>query len=178
MDRAYIYTGSGRRFYFDDPLPGLDLRDVAHALSNLCRWTGHTREFYSVAQHSLEVSKRSRFPLHALLHDASEAYLNDVNKPLKMVIGPVYQEIEALVQTAIYRRFIGGSGNLSEERQAEIKGWDMRVAVWESRHLLNQPEVLCYEGVESLKDPFPIGYDPSWAEMMFFERFKELGGVD
>jgi hypothetical protein len=79
-------TVTGKRL---DPLkPSADqicIEDIAHALANLCRFTGHTREFYSVAQHSVLVSIQvpTRFKLAAILHDASEAYLNDLARPVK-----------------------------------------------------------------------------------------------
>ena len=85
----WIITYTGKKFYPLEPDPrALDIADIAHALSNICRYTGHTLRFYSVAEHSVRLA---RFFKHenretqrcALLHDASEAYLSDLPRPLK-----------------------------------------------------------------------------------------------
>lgn len=75
---------------FNAKVEDIDIEDIAHSLGNICRFTGHTREFYSVAQHCVHVAERAhRFTggttdrLHALLHDAHEAYLNDLSAPIK-----------------------------------------------------------------------------------------------
>ena len=83
---AWIITYSGKKFYHLAPSAEMvDIVDIAHALSLTCRWTGHTRYHYSVAQHSWYFSYLvpKEFALSALLHDASEAYLGDMNRPLK-----------------------------------------------------------------------------------------------
>ena len=106
-------TITGRHFDPTEIEPSdIDLLDIAHALSRLCRYAGHVPGFYSVAQHSVYVSKmlERRNPddvelqLLGLLHDASEAYLGDVIRPLKLAL-PDYQAIEANVEFAIGERF-------------------------------------------------------------------------
>lgn len=84
----------------------IDVRDIAHALSIINRFGGHTSEPYSVAAHSCHVSRlvNPRWALHALLHDAARAYLGDVVRPLKQLI-PSYQEIEARFDACIAARF-------------------------------------------------------------------------
>ncbi len=84
----YIATYTGKQFYPLDPRPeDVCLEDIAHSLSNLCRFTGHTDtdRFYSVAQHSVICSTivAPEAALLALLHDAAEAYLGDISRPLK-----------------------------------------------------------------------------------------------
>lgn len=82
--------------------------DIAHALAHQCRWGGHTRRFYSLAEHCLLVAALvpPAHRLYALLHDASEAYLGDIVAPLKRSTAlEGYREVEARVQTAIYRAF-------------------------------------------------------------------------
>lgn len=107
MSGPAIRTVSGR----DVPLmtfgpEHVALKDIAHALAHQCRWGGHTRRFYSIAEHCLLVAALVP-PAHrayALLHDASEAYLGDVVAPLKRSSALAgYREIEARVQAAIYR---------------------------------------------------------------------------
>lgn len=109
---GWICTQSGVAFYPLDPrAEDVRLDDIAHALSNKCRFTGHTRTFYSVAEHSVRgvwLGRRLRYPesvLRAfLLHDGSEAYLPDVARPIKAALTG-FMEIEARVQAAVYEAF-------------------------------------------------------------------------
>ena len=105
----WLQTYSGRRFYPLDPREDeVWLPDIAHALANICRFNGHSTRFYSVAEHSLLVAKN--VPMHlrawALLHDAAEAYVCDVARPLKQApqMG-FYREMEDRILATIYRRF-------------------------------------------------------------------------
>lgn len=103
----FIETVSGRKFHFLAPHPNeIDITDIAHALSNICRFTGHTKRYYSVAQHSVHVA--SLLPpdlrLAGLLHDASEAYIADVASPVKPYLDS-YQEFERCIMEAIADKF-------------------------------------------------------------------------
>jgi 5'-nucleotidase len=103
----WIQTYSGIAFNLDDPKPGdVRVEDIAHSLSMQCRFGGHVRRFYSVAEHCVRVSQivRPKLQLAALLHDASEAYVIDVPRPVKMMLTG-YDEIEARAQRAIAKRF-------------------------------------------------------------------------
>lgn len=105
----WFVTFTGKQFFPLDPRPeDVDIEDIAHALSMTCRFGGHCREFYSVAQHSVHVAQwleergaDSRFVLQGLIHDATEAYLGDMIRPLKISI-PQYQEIEAHLDKVIH----------------------------------------------------------------------------
>jgi hypothetical protein len=102
----YIRTYTGRKFWPLDPQPDeVAIEDIAHSLANSCRWTGHVRRFYSVGQHSLfcmawvkGVAPAIR--LQALLHDASEAYIADIAKPIKPHM-PQYRTIESRLMEVI-----------------------------------------------------------------------------
>ena len=90
----------------------IDIEDIAHALSMLCRANGHFRSFYSVAQHSINCMKEAkargcseRIQLACLLHDASEAYLSDVTRPVKAEL-PRYKEIETPLQEMIWNKWL------------------------------------------------------------------------
>src|SRR5262245_34750877 len=110
-----IQTFSGRRFSPFAPEPcDIDFADIAHALSHLCRFGGHCRTFYSVAQHCCVVADAveaagggPELTLRALLHDAAEAYLGDLPHPLKhrSPLGDLYREIEEPLQHTILARF-------------------------------------------------------------------------
>ena len=105
----WIQTFTGKQFY---PLAPEEseycIEDIAHALSNICRFTGHCREFYSVAQHSILVSHAliPDLAVQGLLHDASEAYITDIARPVKHLPEMEgYRRIEKAVQDAILKAF-------------------------------------------------------------------------
>lgn len=108
----WIETYTGKRFYFLNPDPSMiEIKDIAHALSNTCRFSGHTWEFYSVAQHCLYVSDLllekygdPELALEGLLHDAAEAYLTDIATPIKQAI-PYYQEMENRILRTIFKKY-------------------------------------------------------------------------
>lgn len=173
----YIFTASGKKFFFDRP-DTIHITDIAHALSNVCRWTGHVREFYSVAQHSVLVSEylaangSSALALRGLLHDAAEAYIGDINKPLKTLIKALIDPIEDRIERAVFKRY-GLSEEMSDNEKKSIKAADMAVAIAESEQLLGQTTVAHYFGVRAAKikiDPL----DPSDAKAQFLSKFKEL----
>ena len=102
-----ILTYTGRSFDPLNPDPEqIDIRDIAQATSNICRFTGHVSRFYSVAEHSCRVSDMvpSRYALWGLLHDASEAYLGDVARPVKQMTD-FYQVAEANLMYAILTKY-------------------------------------------------------------------------
>ena len=83
---GWITTFTGKKFHYKKPaLREIDIRDIAHHLSLLCRFTGACREFYSVGEHSIRVAHivPDKLKLSALLHDAAEAYIGDISRPVK-----------------------------------------------------------------------------------------------
>lgn len=115
----------------------INIIDIAHGLSQLCRFNGQTKTFYSVAQHSVIVAShvRPEHRKHALLHDASEAYLTDLPTPLKRLpeFKP-YRDAEAYLQRLIYTAF-----GLDPIEPEEIAIVDKRVFVTEARDLMREP---------------------------------------
>lgn len=109
----WIQTRSGIAFPLLAPkVEHIDPDDIAHALSHLCRYGGHTRTFYSVAQHSVLVARwlsdtgfGRETALHGLLHDAAEAYCQDVVRPLKKLLGLAYLDIERAISATIREAF-------------------------------------------------------------------------
>jgi hypothetical protein len=168
----WITTYSGHPFFPLEPsADDVRIADIAHSLSLLCRFAGHTRTFYSVAQHSVLVSMivGEAFAPWGLLHDASEAYLCDITRPVKHQAAlDGYRQLEARVQAAIYERF-----GLSVDEPACVKEADTLVLLTEQRDLMAMPDGWSLRGRPTL--PFPIvPMCPRQAEIAFLERFHEL----
>lgn len=103
----WIQTYTDRKYWPLDPRPEeVFIEDIAHALSNECRFGGHSKNFYSVAQHCVLVAVHTlpEFRAQALMHDASEAYLKDIPKPIKKYLKG-YEELEQLNALVIGEAF-------------------------------------------------------------------------
>jgi hypothetical protein len=175
----YIQTVSGRRVNPFAPSPDdIDLDDIAVALSNQCRFGGHTRRYYSVAQHACIVSDQvlasggdAHMALWALLHDASEAYLIDLPHPLKhrSELGRLYREAEEGLEAVIRERF-----GLEGPAPALVKAIDRSVLASERAALTmvawHWPEL---EGVEPLAIEI-APWAPEVAAAAFLERYARL----
>ena len=147
----------------------IDIADIAHALSMLCRANGHFKSFYSVAQHSINCMQEAksrgyseRVQLACLLHDASEAYLSDVTRPVKAEM-PRYKEIEAPLQELIWNKWLVQP--LTQEEQKQVFDIDDAILAHEFLNLMDAkivgeiPEILsnpvfAFVGFESCKQRF------------------------
>ena len=160
---SYITTVSGIHFYPLNPNPkDIDIEDIAHALSLICRANGHFKYFYSVAQHCIACAEEAverglsmEVILGCLLHDASEAYLCDVTRPVKKHI-PQYLRAEEKLQEVIWKRFIGRQ--LTDVEQKQIFEIDDHILSQEF-HLL-MPEDL-NEDYRKLKSACACEYQDS-----------------
>jgi hypothetical protein len=173
-----IQTVSGRWLNPLAPDPArIDIGDIAQALANQCRFGGHSRRFYSVAQHSTIVSDicvergaSAAEALVALLHDAGEAYLVDLPHPLKhrSELGPPYRRAEKLLEAAIQARFELGPP------PAEMKAIDRSLLATEratfASTLDSWPELEGFEPLPIEIDP----WDPVRAREEFLARFARL----
>ena len=106
----WLQVRGGTQMYPLDPRPDeIHIEDIAASLSKLCRFNGHTSEFYSVAEHCCYVCDilPPELKLAGLLHDASEAYLCDIPRPLKRSpqFGEMYDQHETLLMYAVAERF-------------------------------------------------------------------------
>lgn len=169
----WFQTYSGRKFNPRTATAAdINIEDIAHALSQYCRFGGHTRYFYSVAQHSCLVHDampdQPVLRLQALLHDATEAYMGDVVKPLKLVLYD-YQKIEARLERIVMRAF-----NLPEALLPQVKLADLTALATEKRDLLRDgPTWTQLVGVE----PWPEAvtpWAPAVAKDQFLSRFFKL----
>jgi len=170
----WIQTYSGKRFTPLKPNPeAIVIQDIAHSLSMQCRFNGHCREFYSVAQHSVLVSYicDSQDALWGLLHDASETFLADFPTPLKHS-GKFdnYSEYERQMQMAICQRFA-----LPFEEPTSVKKADKVLLSTEARDLMVSLRDDWFQPTEPL--PFKIiPLSPKEAKELFLKRFFELIG--
>lgn len=112
MTEPWIQTYTGRAFDLLDPQQhSVDIADIAHSLARQCRFNGHCQFFYSVAQHSVliaqwlrRVGASPKTQLYGLLHDAPEAYVGDMPRPLKKLL-PEFRDIETRVAVTVLKRF-------------------------------------------------------------------------
>ena len=165
----WMQTFTGEQFYPLDPNPAqIHIKDIAHALSLQCRYNGHCKHFYSVAQHSVLVSKlcSPENAFSGLMHDAAEAYLSDVISPIKPHLRG-YDAIENRLLRVIFRHY-----GLSWPMPAEVKEVDGRMCITEGQQLMYDTTVWYVQA-----EPYDIEIgqlSPPEAGYLFLERFVEL----
>ena len=168
----WIQTFRRKSFYPANPIvDDIDIEDIAHALSMQCRFAGHTPRFYSVAEHSVHVSRHCPLELRlwGLLHDATEAYLVDVPRPLKPMLKG-YVEIENNLMQAVIKRF-----DLlpAEHMPPAVKAIDNRILFDERAQLMGGPVKPWNFDMEPLGIEIR-GWSPEIAEMQFLDAFDRL----
>lgn len=147
---GYLITYSGEHF---DPLTDsfskINITDIAHSLSHICRANGHCRIFYSVAQHCIACAVEARarglderIQLACLLHDASETYLSDVIRPLKGLL-EAYHELEDRMMDYIWTRYTGKA--LTEEEENTVFGIDDDMLEYEFHNIMAEDLNETYE---------------------------------
>ncbi len=177
MNSDYIITFSKQKFSPLQVKPEeIDIIDIAHALSLMCRANGHIKHFYSVAQHCLNCAKEAdarglskEIRLACLLHDASEAYLSDITRPVKRSL-PQYRGFEEILQNRIYGKF--NLGSLREEEYCIVKEIDDTMLYYEMLELMDE-EIFDIRppmtGTPDLKQR-----DFSFVEKAFLAEYKRL----
>jgi len=172
-----IETFTGGRFYPFDPRPSeVRLTDVAGSLAHTCRFGGHCQRFYSVAEHSLYVAREladrgERIQAYGLLHDAGEAYVGDVPRPVKSQLGD-FEAVEARIRAAVWDAV--GLPTPTEPEWAAVMAADDRLLAHEADRLLDDGSWAT--------DPSELSYDldaadpttPSEARAMFLDRARAL----
>jgi uncharacterized protein len=178
---TYMITYTGKEFYPLHPDPeDINIKDIGHALSNVCRFTGHVSQFYSVAQHCVLVSQicEPENALCGLLHDASEAYLSDIARPVKYTKQMEgYREIEAVLEKAICEKF-----GTPYPMTKDVKYADDMCLLAEGFQLFKPIpnwvlERLKAAGLEKPLITIDACWNPMYAKLQFMNRFMELNGV-
>jgi hypothetical protein len=176
-DEHFITTYTGKKFHYLDPqAEEIDIVDIAHALSMTCRFGGHVHIYYSVAEHSVRVSEQvaneEHTKLAALLHDASEAYIPDIPRPIKMDMPQSVRDINLMIEEAIFAKYVPEF----DANWGAIKHQDEVLLATEARDLMDNmddwlplPKPL-YERII----PYP---SPGYAERYFLKMFDLYGGT-
>lgn len=172
--KEWIQTFTGKQFWPLNPRhQDIDIRDIAHALSMKCRYSGHTKFFYSVAEHSVLVSHfvPPDLALWGLLHDASEAYLPDVPRPIKRhLVG--FKEMEDRIMREVCVLL-----GMEWPEPPEVKRIDTAILADEMRQVMGPPPV-DWELPESELGAIISGDAPATIEGIFLRRFWDLVGVN
>lgn len=168
---SWMQTYTGKAFRPMDPRPDdVCIEDIAHALSMQCRYNGHVKRFASVAEHCVLVSRHvpARDALWGLLHDATEAYVGDMVRPLKIHM-PAFREAEDRVMEAIAEKF-----GLNPQMPASVHEADSRILLDERAALLGEPpRQWAVDGLAPLGCTVH-GWSPAEAEQAYLRRFAEL----
>jgi hypothetical protein len=174
MDRGpWIQTFTGRAFHYLDMRPEeVHIADIAQSLAHQCRFVGQTSRFYSVAEHSVNVSRQFADPelrMIGLLHDATEAYILDLPTPLKDLL-PEYRAFEDRLWKVIAEVF-----DLPPTIPAEIHDIDKRMLITERPQLF--PQVIPwtkYANVKPIEGVVVHAYSPGAARMDFLHEYRRI----
>ncbi len=166
----FIHTFTGKKFWpLNARQEDICIRDIAKALSQKCRYTGHSCMFYSVAQHCVYASEHCEDPRWALLHDAGEAYLPDVSRPIKSAIRGFEKTEDNLL------RVIASKFGLEFPFPECVHRIDNQMLVTEWHYLMPAATTLGpqYKEIERL-DLHIMPWFPELAEYYFLKRFNVL----
>lgn len=171
---GWIRTYSGKRFnVFEPRTEDVDIVDIAHALSFTCRFSGHTTQFYSVAEHCLNMCALlpDDLKIYGLLHDAAEAYLTDVPTPIKKQM-PDIHILESKVMQVVAVKF---KLQYQYFLCREIKDMDWALCVAEAKQFLSEgikgwTAVLPQKDIRRL--PFPPMAMSSVEEQFLFNFYR------
>ena len=167
-----ILLRSGNYFYFRNPRESeFSIADIAAGLSKICRFNGQCKQFYSVAQHSILVSRivPEKHALAGLLHDAAEAFIGDMTAPLKGLL-PEYKAIEREIEAAIFERF-----GIATPLDPCIKQADLVLLKTEQRDLMHNSDTWQHIGDLVPMSQKIIPYvSPRRAEIEFLNRYFDI----
>jgi hypothetical protein len=165
-----IRTYSGIAFWPLDPKESeIEIEDIAHSLSMLCRFNGHLKSFYSVAQHSVLVSGlcSKETQLWGLMHDAAEAYISDMPAPIKLEM-PNFIDAEHVIQRVICNKF-----GLDIEEPDDVRKADLILRVTEMRDLRKSGMITSYYEYTPLKEKIKP-WTQQFAKEAFLSAYESL----
>jgi len=178
LDDQWISLLSGAKFNYNKPEESdVTIEDIASALSNVCRFSGHLPRFYSVAQHLVNTSRivPVEHAFTALMHDTAEAFTNDLPTPLKWAL-PIFKELEGKIEKAMGEKF-----GFQYPYPPEVKEADTIMLMLEKFHIKQcndhwpMYEHITRKTVESFLDKVDLdSWQPRRAKREFLERFEEL----
>lgn len=180
-DTGWIQTYTGRKFWPLAPrIEDVDLVDIQHALGMLCRFGGHSHYFYSVAEHSYIMSRHitPEYALYALMHDAAEAYLVDVPRPIKRQLGPIYRDAENALLRVIFEKVGLVPYSADEPLPPQVREMDARMLLTERTQFMPNTA----HGWSEIEHLAPVdadlyGWTPKFAKYAFGVRMRELLGI-
>jgi hypothetical protein len=179
----YIETVKGGKFFINHP--EFDIEVMAHAMAHQCRYTGHVSSFYSVAEHSVLVSKLMEHlklgdPFEGLMHDGAEAFISDIAAPWKVLL-PDYKKVEAMIEGPLRKHF-----NLPATLTSGCKEADWLALFLEAKQLMvskadawTAPPGI-KDRAEEIKDlpQFQVfALEPAAARAYFLQRYKDLSNA-
>ena len=175
----YITTYIGKHFEPADPDPEMiQIEDIAHALSFICRGNGHVKTFWSVGQHCINCANEAwarglpnRMALVCLLHDASECYMSDIPRPFKKEL-PEYRVHEERLMNMIYEKFLGFP--LTQEEQKCLQEIDDAMLWYDLENLLDETQ---FGEIPELHIDLDYSVRPFQdVEKEYLESFPEMKG--
>lgn len=178
MSENWIGLLSGAKMDYDNPGESdVTLDDLASALSNICRFSGHLPCFYSVAQHLVNTSRlvSPEYAYDALMHDTAEAFTNDLPTPLKWSL-PIFKELEVKIESAMSERF-----EFNYPYPSEVKAADTTMLLLEKKYVkLDDREWPNYAPLDPEFESLVLPkvdlkpWQPVRAKREFLERYAQL----
>lgn len=168
---TWIETFKGHKFdVFNIDPKCIDIEDIAHSLAMACRFNGHLKKFVSVAEHSIAVattvSEENAFC--GLMHDAAEAYITDVPKPIKVML-PEINKLDAIITEAVFKKY-----GISYPIADEVKAVDREMCYAEAKDSGMDVKSWDIQGYVDALDYTPYHWSPVEAKTMFLAAFRNL----
>lgn len=178
----WIETFSGKQISYVEPdVNQICIEDISHALAHICRFNGHSVRMYSVAEHCCLMADyaastgkyHSYEVIEVLMHDAAEAYITDIPRPLKLLL-PDFKLIEERLEIKIAKRF-----NMLYPRDPYIKELDNRILLDEREQVMNKSQH--HWNLIGATEPLGVEvrfWTPYQAKLEFMNRFEHHRGME